>query len=71
MRTPWTLSSDVVWDKTNQLGGKLFQIIGTILLIAVFFNPPYLIIGFVGVILLVVVALFIYSYLEFRKLKKQ
>ena len=26
IRTPWTLSSDVVWEKTHKLGGKLFKI---------------------------------------------
>ncbi|MCD6528067.1 SdpI family protein [bacterium] len=25
IRTPWTLSSDEVWDKTHQLGGRLFN----------------------------------------------
>ena len=25
IRTPWTLSSDYVWDKTHQLGGYIFK----------------------------------------------
>lgn len=28
IRTPWTLSSDAVWEKTHKLGGKLFKIVG-------------------------------------------
>ena len=32
IRTPWTLSSDSVWDKTHQLGGKLFKISGLLAL---------------------------------------
>jgi uncharacterized membrane protein len=28
IRTPWTLSSDTVWDKTHQLGSILFMISG-------------------------------------------
>ncbi len=28
IRTPWTLSSDVVWEKTHQLGAVLFMISG-------------------------------------------
>jgi len=30
IKTPWTLSSDKVWDKTHVLGGKLFKIAGVI-----------------------------------------
>lgn len=29
-KTPWTLSSEAVWDKTHQLGGKLFFAAGVI-----------------------------------------
>ncbi|MEM1515464.1 MAG: SdpI family protein [Candidatus Bathyarchaeia archaeon] len=28
IRTPWTLSSDRVWEKTHRLGGKLFKTAG-------------------------------------------
>jgi uncharacterized membrane protein len=30
IRTPWTLSSDSVWDKTHQLGSKLFMLSGVV-----------------------------------------
>ena len=30
IRTPWTLSSDYVWDKTHQLGAILFMISGVL-----------------------------------------
>ncbi len=33
IRTPWTLSSDSVWDKTHQLGSVLFMISGAITLL--------------------------------------
>lgn len=26
IRTPWTLSSDAVWDRTHRLGGRLFKL---------------------------------------------
>jgi len=29
-RTPWTLSSDAVWDKTHHVGGNIFILYGTI-----------------------------------------
>lgn len=33
IRTPWTLSSDSVWDKTHQLGSVLFMVSGAITII--------------------------------------
>lgn len=33
IRTPWTLSSDTVWEKTHQLGGVLFMLSGALALI--------------------------------------
>ena len=38
IRTPWTLSSDKVWDKTHALGGKLFQVSAVITLGGIFFD---------------------------------
>jgi uncharacterized membrane protein len=39
IRTPWTLSSDRVWERTHRLGGVLFVCAG-FLLIASAFVPP-------------------------------
>ena len=38
IRTPWTLSSDYVWDKTHQLGAILFMASGVLALIGGFFG---------------------------------
>jgi uncharacterized membrane protein len=40
IRTPWTLSSDTVWDETHRVGGQLFKLSGVLALIGVFF-PAY------------------------------
>ena len=37
IRTPWTLSNDRVWDKTHQLGSKLFILSGVLALLGAFF----------------------------------
>lgn len=34
IRTPWTLSSDTVWEKTHALGGKLYKIAGILSILA-------------------------------------
>lgn len=47
IRTPWTLSSDLAWDKTHRLAGRLMVVAGLALLIGVWFIPPNLQIGLV------------------------
>jgi len=37
IRTPWTLSSDSVWQKTHRLAGKLFMLSGLIIVISSWF----------------------------------
>lgn len=70
VRTPWTLSSDIVWDKTNKLGGQLFKIIGIITVIAGLFVSKYLIWIILVPILTIVLYLFVYSYFEYQKVEK-
>jgi uncharacterized membrane protein len=38
IRTPWTLSSDRVWDQTHRLGSVLFMVCGAIAVIGAFFG---------------------------------
>ena len=38
IRTPWTLSSDYVWEKTHQLGATLFIISGILAVLGAFFG---------------------------------
>jgi uncharacterized membrane protein len=38
-RTPWTLSSDLSWDKTHRLVGRMFLVTGLATLIAAFALP--------------------------------
>jgi len=70
IRTPWTLSSDRVWKRTNRLGGKLFRIAGIAAVFGAFF-PEYAI-YFVLVPALVVAGLtVVYSYVEYQKELKE
>jgi len=36
IRTPWTLSSDTVWDETHKLGAKLFMFGGVVTILSTF-----------------------------------
>jgi len=67
-RNPWTLSSDKVWAKTNKMGGKLFKFVAIASLIGIAFENYYVYI-FIAPLLIGVVYLTIYSYLEYKKEK--
>jgi len=66
IRTPWTLASEKVWNKTHALGAKLFRV-GGILTILSSLIPKYSFIALFAFILAPSIYLFIYSYLEFKK----
>jgi len=66
IRTPWTMSSDVVWEKTHTLGGKLFKLSGLIALVGVF-SADYGLFFVIVPILVFSAYLVVYSYLEYQK----
>jgi uncharacterized membrane protein len=68
IRTPWTLSSEGVWDKTHKLGGKLFKLAGFIVLWGIIFKQ-YAVWFVVLPIISVALYLFVYSYFEYKKEK--
>lgn len=66
IRTPWTLSSERVWKRTNRLGGKLFRIAGIAAAFGAFF--PEFAIYFILVPAIAVAGFsVIYSYMEYQK----
>jgi len=66
IRTPWTMSNELVWDKTHKIGGKLFKLTGLISLLSLIL--PDLSVFFILVpILFTTVFVFIYSYIEYKK----
>lgn len=66
IRTPWTLSSETVWDKTHRLGSKLFMLGGAVTIVSAFF-------GEAGIWLMLAVMLaaalipVVYSYILWRQ----
>lgn len=65
-KTPWTLSSEKVWDKTNKLGGKMFKIVGIVALFGLFL-PTYALILAVALAVIFSIYVFVYSYFEYKK----
>ncbi|HNV01443.1 MAG TPA: SdpI family protein [archaeon] len=69
IRTPWTLNNKEVWEKTHKFGGKLFQLSGIIAILGMFFENISIFLIIAPVILSAII-ITIYSYIEFRKIKK-
>jgi len=65
IKTPWTLASEEVWQKTHRLGAKLFVALGILGIIAAF-GPPFLNYVFFAGIMVAVFVPFVYSYLLYR-----
>ncbi len=62
IKTPWTLESDAVWERTHRAGGKLMVAVGALVALSTLFAPEW--VGFallVGGLLALVVWSFVYS----------
>lgn len=68
IRTPWTLNSEVVWEKTHKLGAKLFRYCSAISLVGLF-SSNLLIYSLLPVVF-VSVYLTVYSYREYNRVVK-
>jgi len=66
IRTPWTLSSDTVWDKTHQLGSILFMGSGVLAIIGSFMGGVFAFWLFFIPLMGSVLALIAYSYILYR-----
>jgi uncharacterized membrane protein len=70
IRTPWTLSSDVVWEKTHRLGAVLFKIAGIITILGVFFQRYAFAVFFTAIMSAAIVPI-VYSYFAYQKERKR
>lgn len=67
IRTPWTLSSEKVWRQTHTTGGYLYFIMGSIFILSSFFNNEISYYLSIGSVIVISIAIVIYSYLLYRK----
>lgn len=70
IKTPWTLNSEEVWDKTHAFSGKLFIVFGLISLSGILFKNNASALVFLISILIAALGSVLYSYIIFRKLDK-
>ena len=70
IRTPWTLASDEVWDRTHKLGGRLFIGAGIVTAILGIILSNSVIWAMIGLISAVALFTVVYSYVIYHKLEK-
>ena len=64
IKIPWTLNSEENWNKTHRFAGRLWVVCGLALMLTAFFGGFWV---FLPIVLLMVLAPCIYSYLLHRK----
>jgi len=69
IRTPWTMSSEKVWNSTHALGSKLFMAAGVVALLGT--ALPQMFVAAIAIVIASAVATFVYSYSEYRKEKAE
>jgi uncharacterized membrane protein len=66
LRTPWTLSSDRVWERTHRLGGRLLVAAGALVVLTGIFAPSRSETVLIASAVCVSVVVFAYSYIIWR-----
>ena len=67
IRTPWTLASSTVWEKTHKHGGYAFVVAGVIFAVTALIPSKIGAIVSFGVLMLVTIGIMVYSYLLYRQ----
>ena len=67
IRTPWTLASDEVWDRTHRFGGRIFVLIGFFLFLNAFVRFPVR--WLLGAIIIAALVPVVYSYFLYRRVE--
>jgi len=66
IRTPWTLSSDWVWDQTHRIGSVLFMVSGALAFLGTFF-PDHAIWFVLVPVISITLFLVVYSYVLYQR----
>jgi uncharacterized membrane protein len=69
IRTPWTLSSDAVWDRTHRLGGRLFKLAAVVGLVGVA-SGEYAVYLLVGPVVAAAAVTAAYSYVVYARMER-
>ena len=64
IKIPWTLNREENWNKTHRFAGRLWVVCGLVIMLTGFFGGFWI---FLGIVLLMVLAPFLYSYSLYKK----
>lgn len=64
IKIPWTLNSEENWNRTHRFAGRLWMVCGLMIILTGFFGGFWV---FLPIVLLMVIAPFVYSYVLYRK----
>jgi len=67
IRTPWTLSSETVWNKSHRFGGKMFVLAGIIMILSTVMPPVWYAPLFFGSVVLISLGTIFYSWWVWKK----
>lgn len=67
IRTPWTLSSDQAWERTQEHGGHLFIAMGLMLVVAAVVQAPWLLVSTLALDGIAVLWMIGYSYVAWKR----
>ncbi|MGI5971196.1 MAG: SdpI family protein [Oscillospiraceae bacterium] len=71
IKTPWTLSSDVVWYRTHRIAGILWFIGGLLIIVSSFaLNDVPLFVLLMAIVVVISVVPFVMSYVWYRKISR-
>lgn len=71
IRTPWTLSNDVVWEKTHKIGAWMFKVMAGVMLLTIFMPPEWMFVTLMTLAIGSTLFLLVYSYVEYQRQIKQ
>ncbi|MGE5425492.1 MAG: SdpI family protein [Bacillota bacterium] len=71
IKTPWTLSSENIWNKTHRLGGRLFMVWGLLMILAPWLTFQWGMLIVLGGVIALVIGVYAYSYVLYKKEKRE
>ncbi|MFA4834132.1 MAG: SdpI family protein [Patescibacteria group bacterium] len=70
IKTPWTLSSEEVWNKTHRFGGKMFILSGLLIALDAFLPVSWRLGVFIAALIILLLGTMVYSYVIYLREKK-
>jgi len=70
IRTPWTLNSETIWNKTHAIGGKLFKASAIICLLGLIFQKYAIFFMLIPVLISAIITI-LYSFILYKKQGKK